>query len=116
MSDNMQYTDVLAMLKTGRAILFSSSPEGYDLPTIHQVGHILKTDTEVIHLGWGMFEAKVQGEAINFDAGGAMYDIFNADGKRVNSCSRLRATPAQLAYMGYNVDATIATVEAIIAA
>jgi hypothetical protein len=101
------FQELLDAVNEGRAVLVASAD--YGLPTIHDVGHSLKTQGEVTHCGWGLFVAKVLHKEVSFDAGGAM----KRSGKV--SWTYLRADDMQLQFMGYDRDEVKATLEKLIA-
>ena len=105
----LDYSVLINELKNGNAVLVASNE--HNIPTIHNVGQNgpIRTDTEVIHCGFGLFKAEVDNETITFDAGGAMR---RPEGKYQDySYTILRASSKQLESMGYDIDSVLATLE-----
>jgi len=99
--------EMLRRVKDGRAVLTAGEIHP-DIPRIHDVGHRdgcrLQTSTQVGHHGFGFFSAKVNGDLISFDAGGAMNRA--TDGEKYSfSWTDLRASAAALDALGYDLDA-----------
>ena len=101
----MNYDVLINLLKEGQAVLVAG--EEHNIPTIHDIGQNgpIKTDTEVVHCGFGLFMAEVNNEKITFDAGGAMR---RGEGY---SYTPLYASPGQLESMGYDISLVLATLE-----
>ena len=103
----LDYSVLISELREGRAVLVAGSEHG--IPTIHDIGNgpncKIKTDSEVVHHGFGFFSARVKNEAISFDAGGAMRR------EEDYSWTPLRASASQLESMGYDIQAVLEILE-----
>jgi len=105
----IDYSVLINELKQGHAVLVAGKE--HNIPTIHDIGQNgpIRTDTEVIHCGFGLFKADVDNETITFDAGGAMQ---RPTGQYQDySYTILYASPKQLVSMGYDIDSVLATLE-----
>jgi len=111
MTDAEALRDMLKITEEGGAVLVAGKVHA-DLPTIQEVSNRetarLKTTSEVSHIGFGLFLAKVGDEEISFDGGAAMYraDSF--------SWCRLVASTEALAAVGYDLDAARAAISSLI--
>ncbi len=111
MTDLEALQEMCNIVQAGGAVLVAGKVHE-DLPTIQQVsqrdGARLKVDTPVGHHGYGLFAAKVGGEMISFDGGGAM--------RRAGTFGwcPLVASPEALAAMGYNLEAVEAAISELI--
>jgi len=103
----MDYSVLINELKQGNAVLVADNEHG--IPTIHDIGNgpncKLRTDTEVIHCGYGFFKSTVDNQTISFDAGGAMRM------EKGYSWTLLYALPSQLISMGYDIQAVLEILE-----
>jgi len=98
-----KYQKLLDIVNDNTAILTAGKIHD-DIPTIHDVGHSLITDHEVIHCGFGLFRSKVLGKDIYFDGGGAMLTLYDNNDDYIVSYTRLSADHDQLVSMGYNLE------------
>ena len=103
----LDYSVLINELKQGNAVLVAGSEHG--IPALHNIGNgsncKIKTDTEVIHCGYGLFASTVDGEEISFDAGRAMQR------ESEYSWTPLRASANQLKSMGYDIQAVLEILE-----
>ena len=114
-----QLAEIVALLDQGYAVVFGSTPdadgkdEAYTIQCIgNRDGHALKTATPVEHKTFGVFGAYVPGGSdrksqIIFDGGSWMRKVEGTDDDQPGfylSWSTVKATPEQLAYMGYDFD------------
>ena len=97
-----KYQVLLDKINSGYAILTAGRIHD-DIPTIHDVGHSLKTDIPVNHMGFGFFESRVNGNSITFDAGGAMKREKDSEDNTLFSWTCLFADQSQLDSMGYDL-------------
>ena len=107
-----KYQVLLDKVNSGTAILTAGRIHD-NIPTIHDIGHNLPIDSnsEVRHVGFGFFEAKVNDDYITFDGGGAMYRLTDNDGNNILSWCVLDANSGQLESMGYNLESVKSALE-----
>ena len=107
-----KYQVLLDYVNSGTAILTAGKIHD-NIPTIHDIGHNLPIDSnsEVRHVGFGFFEAKVNDDCITFDGGGAMNRLTDNDRNNILSWCILGANSGQLESMGYNLESVKSALE-----
>jgi len=98
-----KYQVLLDKVNEGHAILTAGRIHD-DIPTIHDCGHSLKSDIDIVHCGFGLFRGRILDQDYFFDAGGAMNRITDSNSDYIESWTILSASHDQLITMGYNIE------------